>query len=155
MNDYSSEACPIPKRDGDRRVGEILRAARTIAVVGMSSKPRRPSKEVGLYLRDQGYTILPVHPREKEIEGTAVYPDLESTPREPPVDVVDLFVSGEKTLGAVEQAARIGARVVWFQPGAEYEPAERRAKELGLEVISGRCTMGDHRRLIRGPRSGG
>lgn len=150
MTHLSDEACPIPLRGDDERIGRILDSARVIAVVGMSSKPRRPSRDVGLYLRDKGYAIVPVHPREKEIEGMTVYPDLASIPAERgPIDLVDLFVSGEKTMEAVEQAARIGARVVWFQPGAEYEPAERRAAELGLEVVSGRCTMADHRRLSR------
>jgi len=150
MKDASDAACPMPPREDDQRVAAILRRSHTIAVVGMSSKPNRPSKEVGLYLRDQGYTILPVHPREKEIAGLPVYRDLKSIPRDHSVDVVDLFVSGEKTVAAVEEAARIGARTVWFQPGAEYELAEKRAVELGLEVVSGRCAMADHQRLIAG-----
>ncbi len=143
-----AEACPLPNRADDDRIRRILKTARTVAVVGMSSKPNRPSLEVGMYLRDHGYEIVPVHPREQAIEGIQVYCDLESIPRDRRIDLVDLFVSGEKTLPVVEQAARIGAKWVWFQPGAEYEPAERRAKELGLEVVSGRCTMGDHARLM-------
>ncbi len=138
----------MPNRADDDRIRGILRSVRTIAVVGMSSKPNRPSLEVGMYLRDHGYEIVPVHPRERAIAGMTVYGDLESIPRDRRIDLVDLFVSGEKTLPVVEQASRIGAKWVWFQPGAEYEPAERRARELGLEVVSGRCTMGDHRRLM-------
>jgi len=151
MAPNESDACPLPNRAEDDRIRHLLETARTIAVVGMSSKPNRPSLEVGLYLRDHGYAIVPVHPREAVIEGMPVYRDLEAIPRDRTIDLVDLFVSGEKTLGAVEQASRIGARAVWFQPGAEYEPAERRAAELGLEVISGHCTMAEHRRLF-GPR---
>ncbi len=153
-----NESCPLPGSHGnpgpevvtDDDVRELLTSIRTIAVVGMSSKPHRPSHGVGLYLKKHGYTIVPVHPREKSIDGMRVYPDLVSIPRgEPSVDLVDLFVSGEKTMPLVEQAARLGARAVWFQPGAEYPPAEDRARELGLVVVSGRCTMADHSRLLR------
>jgi predicted CoA-binding protein len=152
-----NESCPLPGSKGnpnpdaitDDDVRELLTSIRTIAVVGMSSKPHRPSRGVGLYLKKQGYTIIPVHPREKSIDGMRVYPDLESIRgEEASIDLVDLFVSGEKTAPVVEQAACIGARAVWFQPGAEYPPAQDRARELGLVVVSGRCTMADHSRLL-------
>ncbi len=143
-------ACPMPDRSADARVRELLGTPHVIAVVGMSSKASRPSNEVGLYLRDHGHTVIPVHPREREIDGMRVYPDLASLPADAGVEIVDLFVAGPRTAPIVEQAAAIGASVVWFQPGAEHPPTERRARELGLEVFSGTCTMAEHRRLFGG-----
>jgi predicted CoA-binding protein len=143
-----SDACPLPSEDLDARVKEILGTPRTVAVVGMSPKPERPSHDVGLYLKSQGFNIIPVHPKAEEIGGLKVYPHLEAIPKEQKVEIVDLFVSGEATLKAVEQAVRIGAKIIWFQPGTENPEYETRAGELGLEVISGRCTKADHQRFF-------
>lgn len=141
-------SCPMPDRSHDARVREVLGQPRTVAVVGMSPKPERPVHEVALYLRDRGFTIVPVHPSETEIEGMKVYPDLASIPSEIAIDIVDLFVAGPRTAPVVEQAAAIGAPIVWFQPGAENPQSEARARELGLEVFSGSCTMAEHKRLL-------
>ena len=141
-------SCPMPDRSQDLRMREILGEQRVVAVVGMSTNRERPSNEVGLYLQEQGFTIIPVHPKASEIEGLRTYPNLLAIPPEAGVEIVDLFVAGEQTGPLVEQAAQIGASVVWFQPGAEHPPAEARARELGLEVISGKCTMAEHRRLF-------
>ena len=127
---------------------EILGKPRVIAVVGMSPNRERPSNEVGLYMQEQGFTIIPVHPKASEIEGLRAYPDLLAIPSEAGVEIVDLFVAGERTGPMVEQAAQIGAPIVWFQPGAEHPATELRAYALGLEVISGKCTMAEHRRLF-------
>ena len=145
---FTDEACPLPSRGGEERIKEILTPPRTIAVVGMSPKVERPSYEVGCYLRDHGFDVIPVHPKAGEIAGLKAYPDLGSIPRDREVEVVDLFVAGERTLPVVEAAARIGAKIVWFQPGAENPEAEARGRALGLEVISGRCSMAEHKRLF-------
>jgi uncharacterized protein len=148
MSDPTDGAhCPMPDRSLDDRIRDWLGQPRVIAVVGMSPKPERPSNEVGLYLAEHGFTAIPVHPRATEIGGLKAYPDLASIPTPPAIEIVDLFVGGERTMPVVEQAAAVGARLVWFQPGAEHPPAEARARELGLEVISGPCTMAEHRRL--------
>jgi predicted CoA-binding protein len=147
----NDEACPLPPSGGDARIKEILGRKPVTAVVGMSPKSDRPSYEVGLYLHEQGFPVIPVHPKAKEIGGLAVYPSLEAIPAaRGPVFLVDLFVAGERTGEVVEQAARIGAKCVWFQPGTENPASEARARALGLEVISGRCTMAEHRRLFGG-----
>ena len=145
-----SNACPMPDRSRDARIREILGAPCTIAVVGMSPKTDRPSNEVALYLRDKGFTIIPVHPAAEEIEGMKAYPDLESIPKDAGVTIVDLFVAGPRTMPVVEQAARIGAPVIWFQPGTENAESEKRAAELGMEVIAGACTKAEHQRLFGG-----
>ena len=143
-------SCPMPDRDKDARVREVLGQPQVVAVVGMSPNPERPATEVALYLRDRGFTIVPVHPKATEIEGLKVYPDLASIPSDVKIDIVDLFVAGPRTAPVVELAAAIGAPIVWFQPGAEHPPTEARARELGLEVFSGTCTMAEHRRLFGG-----
>lgn len=145
--DQTPEACPLPSGD-DALVREILGKPCTIAVVGMSPKMERPSNEVGLYLHRSGFKVIPVHPKAEEIGGLKAYPSLEAIPKDQPVDLVDLFVAGERTLGAVEQAARIKAKWIWFQPGTENADFEARARELGLEVVSGRCTKAEHQRLF-------
>lgn len=146
--DNKDEACPIPSKDQDDRVRGILSQPRTVAVVGMSPKKERPSNEVGLYLRDHGFSVIPVHPKAEEIEGLKVYPSLEAIPADCRVEIVDLFVTGDIGVQAVEQAAKIGAKIVWFQPGTENPEAEKRALDLGLEVFSGRCTKADHERFF-------
>lgn len=138
----------MPQPGGEERIKEILGNPSVVAVVGMSPKPERPSNEVAFYLKDRGFTIIPVHPKAEEIGGLKVYPSLEAIPSDVKVEIVDLFVSGERTMDLVEQAAKIGAKIVWFQPGAEFPPSEERARELGLEVYSGRCTKAEHQRLI-------
>ena len=143
-----SNACPMPDRSRDDRLRELLGAPCTIAVVGMSSNRSRPSNEVGIYLRNHGFTIIPVHPKETEIEGMKVYPDLESIPSDIKVTIVDLFVAGPRTGPLVDQAARIGAPVIWFQPAAENAESEAHSRELGMEVHSGTCTKADHQRLF-------
>jgi len=143
------ESCPLNDQ-GDPHIREILGRPCTIAVVGMSPKPDRPSNEVGVYLHDQGFNVLPVHPAASEIGGLKVYPDLESLPEGTVVEIVDLFVAGERIFPVIEQAAKIKAKTVWFQPGTENPKAEQRARELGLDVISGRCTKADHQRMFPG-----
>jgi len=146
--DNNAEACPMPSGDMDEYLREKLGKPRTVAVVGMSPKTERPSNEVGLYLKSIGFTVIPIHPMAKEIGGLKVYPTLESLPEEFKIDIVDLFVAGNRTMEAVEQAARIGAKCIWFQPGTENPDSEKRAKDLGLEVVSGRCTLAEHKRLF-------
>jgi len=144
----ASDACPLPLGGGDEAVKDLLLKTRVIAVVGMSPKPDRPSYEVGCYLLEQGYQVIPVHPKAERIGELEVYPSLEAIPGDLTVDLVDLFVAGDRTAELVEQTARIKAPAIWFQPGAENPASEARARELGLAVISGRCTKAEHQRLI-------
>ncbi len=126
-------------------ISEILHTARTIAVVGLSSKRYRPSYGVSEYMKKAGYRIIPVNPREKEVLGEIAYPDLDSVPD--PVDIVDIFRRSEFVPDIVEAAIRKGARVIWMQEGVVHEAAARRAEAAGLIVIMDRCILKDHRRL--------
>src|SRR5690349_3099170 len=124
---------------------EILRTARTIAVVGLSSKRFRPSYGVAEYLKRAGYRIIPVNPQETEIMGEPCYPDLDSIPGE--VDIVDIFRRSEYVPELVEAAIRKGAKAIWMQEGVFHEEAARRAEAAGIAVAMDRCILKDHRRL--------
>ena len=127
------------------QIAEILHSARTIAVVGLSSKRYRPSYGVAEYLKRAGYRIVPVNPLETEVLGEPAYPDLDSVPG--PVDIVDIFRRSEFVPAVVEAAIRKGAKVVWMQEGVIHDGAARRAESAGLIVVMDRCILKDHRRL--------
>ena len=124
---------------------KILNFSRVVAVVGLSSKPDRPSYKVASYLKEQGYEIIPVNPTEKEILGEPCYPDLASIPES--VDVVDIFRRSEEALPIVEETIRMGARAVWMQEGVINEEAAARAREAGLMVVMDKCMRKEHRRM--------
>ena len=127
------------------RIPEILRDARTIAVVGLSGKRFRPSYGVAEYMQRSGYRIIPVNPREQQVLGETSYPDLESVPES--IDIVDIFRRSEFVPEIVEAAIRKGPKVIWMQEGVVHEEASRRAMEAGLEVVMDRCILKDHRRM--------
>lgn len=126
-------------------IPEILKGARTIAVVGLSSKPWRPSYGVAEYMQRAGYRIIPVNPNEREVLGEKSYPSLEAVPER--VDIVNVFRRSEFVPEIVESAIRIGARVVWLQEGVRHDEAAERARQAGLEVVQDRCILKEHRRL--------
>ena len=130
-----------------KQIAEILKTARTIAVVGLSAKRYRPSYGVAEYLQKAGYRIIPVNPRETELLGERCYPDLESVPEA--VDIVDIFRRSEFVPGIVEAAIRKGAKVIWMQEGVVHEDAARRAQAAGLAVVMDRCILKDHRRMAQ------
>ena len=127
------------------RVSDILHAARTIAVVGLSGKRYRPSHGVAEYMQRAGYRIIPVNPLETSVLGEKCYPDLDAIPE--PVDIVDIFRRSEFVPEIVEAAIRKGAKVIWMQEGVIHEDAARRAEAAGLAVVMDRCILKDHRRM--------
>ncbi len=128
-------------------LGRILESARTIAVVGLSNKPDRPSYEVASYLKEAGYRIIPVNPTIAEALGETSYRSLREIPE--PVDVVQIFRRPAEVPSVVDDAIAIGAKVVWMQPGAENEEAAARAEAAGLVAVVGACMMTVHRALAR------
>lgn len=127
-------------------IRRILTESRTIAVVGLSPKPHRPSHQVASYLMEEGYTIIPVNPGQSEILGQTCYPDLRAI--QEPVDLVDIFRRPEHVLPIVEDAIAIGARFIWMQEGIVNAEAAAKAEAAGLEVIMDRCTKIDHMNLL-------
>ena len=128
-----------------KQIAEILKTARTIAVVGLSPKRYRPSYGVAEYMQKAGYRIIPVNPHETEVLGEKCYPDIESVPE--PIDIVDIFRRSEFVPEIVEAAIRKGAKVIWMQEGVVHDDAARRAQAAGLAVVMDRCILKDHRRL--------
>ncbi len=126
-------------------IEKVLKENKTIAIVGASDNPKRPSYDVARYLQSQGFKIIPVNPALKELFGEKSYPDVLSIPQ--PVDVVDIFRNPDAVPEIVEQAIAKKAKVVWMQPGAENMQAAERAMEAGLEVLMGVCMMREHRGL--------
>jgi predicted CoA-binding protein len=127
------------------RIADILGAARTIAVVGLSAKRFRPSHGVAEYLQRVGYRIIPVNPNITEVLGEKSYASLDAVPE--PVDIVDIFRRSEHVPEIVEAAIRKGAKTIWMQEGVVHEDAARRAESAGLAVIMDRCILKEHRRL--------
>ena len=129
----------------------VLRSARTIAVVGLSSKRYRPSHGVAEYMQSAGYRIIPVNPFETEVLGETAYPELDRVPGT--VDIVDIFRRSEFVPEIVDAAIRIGARAIWMQEGVVHEEAAAKARAAGLEVVMDRCILKEHRRLLVSSRS--
>lgn len=133
----------LPAEMQDRRSRELRSIlgedARTIAVVGLSSKPHRPSNAVARDLQRQGYRIVPVNPNESEVLGERAYPTLRDVPPEIRIDVVDVFRRAEETPPIAAEAVAVGARMLWLQEGIVNEEAARIATEGGLDVVMGVC----------------
>jgi len=121
---------------------KILRSARTIAVVGLSDNPRRPSYGVARYLQRVGYRIIPVNPNVVEVLGERAYATLSELPG--PVDVVEVFRRSEFVGPIVDDAIAIGAGAVWLQDGVVDEAAAERARAAGLDVVMDDCMMRRH-----------
>ncbi len=133
-----------------RSFEEIFSATKTIAVVGLSDDPSRESHSVAAYLQAQGYRIIPVNPTVATVLGEKSYPDLRSVPDK--VDMVDVFRRPEFVPVVVDQAIAIGAKIVWLQQGIVHDTAMRKAAAAGLNAIQDRCTMVEHRALVRAGR---
>jgi predicted CoA-binding protein len=129
-------------------IEEILNNSRTVAIVGLSSNPERPSFVVGKYLKEHGYKIIPVNPGEKTILGETSYPDLAAIPEK--IDVVDIFRRPEDVLPIVHQAIQIGAKVVWMQEGIVNEEAAAEARKACLQVVMDTCMRKQHIKLHGG-----
>lgn len=125
-----------------KQIAEILKTAKTIAVVGLSPKPERASHGVAQYLMDQGYDIIPVNPGYQEILGKTCYPSLEEIPN--PVHIVDIFRRPEDVPPIVQAAININAPVVWMQQDIRHEEAAGEARRQGIDVIEDRCIKRAH-----------
>jgi predicted CoA-binding protein len=145
----SDDAAPYGPSDQELR--SILGDSKTIAVVGLSSNPDRPSNEVAEFLQSKGYLIVPVNPKETEILGERAYPSLLDVPEEIRIDVVDVFRRAEHTPEIAEQAVARGAKVLWLQEGIADDDARRIGEDAGLTVIMGLCIKKQRQRLEGGP----
>jgi len=126
-------------------IRNILSTHKTIAMVGASSNPERPSNHVFEYLLQAGYTVIPVNPKDEELFGQKVYRRLEDIPQ--PIDIVDVFRNPADAPAVAREAVEAGAKVLWLQEGVISEEAARIAAEGGLRVVMDRCMLKEHQRL--------
>jgi uncharacterized protein len=138
------EGAVVPE---DRELRALLGEVHTIAVVGLSSKPSRPSLDVAGYLQEHGYRIIPVNPRETEVLGERAYASLLDIPGDVDVDVVDVFRRAEDTPDVARDAVTIGAKVLWLQADIVNQEAYRIADDAGLDGIMGVCIRTTKQRL--------
>jgi len=128
-------------------IDEILKDSHVIAVVGLSANKERPSYGIAAYLKEHGYKIIPVNPKEDIILGERCYPSLTSIDEQ--VDIVDVFRRSEEAETVADEAIKIGAKVVWMQEGIVNERAAAKARDAGLEVIMDMCMMKEHRKMMK------
>jgi uncharacterized protein len=125
----------------------LLRDAKTIAVVGLSPKPWRPSHQVAAYLQLAGYRIVPVNPSHDTLLGEKSYPGLRAAAADHAIDVVDVFRRSELVGPVVDEAIAIQPRLIWLQVGVVDETASARAATAGIPMVMDRCLMVDHQAL--------
>lgn len=128
-------------------IDKMLREARTIAVVGLSSDSSRASNSVSRYMQAHGYRIIPVNPNEVSVLGEKCYARLEDVPER--IDLVDIFRRSEEAGKHVDEAIRIGASGVWLQEGVIDVRAAQRALDAGVAVVMDRCILKEHTKLMR------
>ena len=123
-------------------IGDLLKQARTIAVVGLSNKPLRPSHGVALYMQQQGYRIIPVNPHIQSVLGERAYPSLKDVPEK--IDVVNIFRRPEFAPEIVDLAIALKLPAVWMQEEVIHEAAAEKARRAGIFVVMDRCILKEH-----------
>jgi hypothetical protein len=127
-------------------LGGQTREPRTIAVVGLSDDPARPSNSVSAYMQRNGYRIIPVNPGVSHVLGERCYPSLRDVPDTP--DVVNVFRLPRYIPGIVDEMIESGLQNLWVQLGIRNDPAAIRAEEAGIRVVMDRCILIEHQRLL-------
>lgn len=130
----------------DREVVELLRSSKTIAVVGLSDKPWRPSFGVTEYMMSRGYEIIPVNPEISQSLGRVAYANLSEIPD--CVEIVNIFRASRFVSAIADRAIAIGAKCIWMQEGVRDDKAAERAREAGLLVVQDSCILKYHQRLL-------
>ena len=132
----------------DEEIKSLLLVCKTVAVVGISPKPDRPSHVVASYLQSKGYRIIPVRPDGEIVLGERIYQSLGDIPKEISIDIVDVFRKSAEVLPVVEEAVERGAKMVWMQEGVVNQDAAAKAEKAGLKVVMDRCIKKEHQRLL-------
>ena len=130
------------------QIAELLRTAKTIAVVGLSGNPMRTSYGVSEYMQSQGYRIIPVNPMIQESLGEKAYASLSEVPEK--IDIVNVFRRSEFVPQVVEEAIRRRVPAIWMQEGVVHEGAAEKARAAGIFVVMDRCILKEHRRVGTG-----
>ena len=125
-------------------IDEMLRSARTIAVLGMSNKPDRASYNIGRYLAAHGYRVLPVNPVLQQIDGQPCYPTLDAAQAAAKIDLVDVFRASEHVPAIVDDVIRLGIPYLWLQDEVIHEEAVARARAAGVKCVQNDCIFREH-----------
>jgi predicted CoA-binding protein len=136
----------LPAGDADP-IGDLLKKARTIAVVGLSARPLRPSHGVSLYMQQQGYRIIPVNPNVDSVLGEKAYPSLKDVPEK--IDIVNVFRRSEFVPEVVDQVIALKMPAIWMQEDVVHEQAAAKARGAGIFVVMDRCILKEHRARFR------
>jgi predicted CoA-binding protein len=128
-------------------VAELLKRARTIAVVGLSNNPMRPSHGVSAYMQTHGYQVIPVNPNISLSLGEKAYPSLLEVPGH--IDIVNIFRRSEYVEEAVDQAIQLKVSAIWMQEDVIHEVAAEKARQAGIFVVMDRCILKEHRARFR------
>ncbi len=131
----------MPTNEAER-ISKLLKSAKTIAVVGLTNAPIRPSYGVSHYMQSQGYRIIPVNPNITQWEGEKAYASLLEVPEK--IDIVDVFRRSEAVPEVVEQAIRIKAPAIWMQEGVVHREAAEKARQAGIFVVMDKCILKEH-----------
>jgi len=131
----------------DGQLRDLLRRARTIAVVGLSPKAERPSNSVARFLQRQGYRIVPVNPGHDKILGEPSFPTLTAAAKDNPIDIVDVFRRSENAGAVVDEAIPLRPLLIWLQQGVVDPAAAARAEAQGIPLVHDRCIAIEHRHL--------
>ena len=134
----------LPVVNDPSRITELLKTAKTIAVVGLSDSPLRPSYGVSDYMRSHGFRIVPVNPTIQEWMGEKAYGSLLDVPEK--IDIVDVFRRPDAVPDVVEQAIQIKAPAIWLQEGVIHDKAAERARQAGMFVVMDLCILKEHRK---------
>ena len=136
----------MPVAEVDRIAG-LLKSAKTIAVVGLTDNPMRPSYGVSHYMQSQGYRIIPVNPNIKKWLGVKAYPSLRDVSEK--IDIVDIFRRSDAVPGIVDEAIALKVPAIWMQEGVVHHEAAEKARLAGIFVVMDKCILKEHRRHAR------
>lgn len=128
------------------RILELLRKARTIAVVGLTDDFSKPSYGVSLYLQSKGYRVVPINPRLSEVLGERAYPSLSEAAKNEKIDIVDVFRRPDAVPEIVDEVLALGIPALWLQETVVHEEAARKARAAGVLVVMDKCILKEHRR---------
>jgi uncharacterized protein len=128
------------------RILELLRKARTIAVVGLTDDASKPSYDVSAYLQSKGYRVVPINPRLSEVLGERAYPSLSEAAKVEKIDLVDVFRRPDAVPEIVDEVLALGIPALWLQETVVHEDAARKARNAGVLVVMDRCILKEHRR---------
>jgi len=123
---------------------ELLKKAKTIAVVGLTDNPSKPSYGVSQYMQSNGYRIVPIHPKLSKVLGERAYPSLSEAAKAEKIDLVDVFRRPDAVPAIVDEVLALGIPALWLQETVVHEEAARKAREAGVLVVMDKCILKEH-----------